>query len=461
MPRLRPEDPALNSRALTWTVSAAAGAALTAFAGLVGRWRADPALGWTLAILALGRGAGAAALASAPDEDGARAWAAGGALAALAVPALLRFLGLALAEPALLTHPLAGRARAVFVLGQAVAFLALAAGAWTRAVRGRSGATAAALAGAAAALVAFRALQASVILALAALAALAAAELGERPWARRASAPLRARAFAAAALAGLALAPFAPGLLIDVWMARLHSVYPGGKYLVYADDGTHVWAAYRFSTGAATLLRDGVPQSPDPDSVRLAVRALIGQHAEPTVLLLVRPPEPVAALAAQADGAAIEIENGPSAEALALRALGGTADWTKALKSAPAGAKPNAALVFPPRPAGSGLRGLADAAALRALKARLADGGVAGVLLPPGTEASAIDGVGRAAAAAFGGARIADLPRGTLVLASPDEITTDAQLLFSRLSTETVSSDADGFKKLLEGLRWRAAPPAK
>jgi hypothetical protein len=459
--RLLPEEPALNSRALTWTVSAAAGAALAAFAGLIGRWSADPALGWILALLAAGLGSAAAFAAAAPDEDGSRAWAAGGAIAALAVPALLRFLGLALAEPSLLENPLGGRGRAVFVLGQAAAFLALAALAWTRAVRGRSGAAAAALAGAAASFLALRAIQASVLLAAAALAALAAAEFAERPWTRNAFAPLRARAFAAAGFVGLALAVFAPSVLSDVWLARLHAAYPGGGYLAYADDGTRTFAAYRFSTGAAILLRDGVPQSPDPASVRLAVRALIGQHAAPTLLLLVRPPEPGPALAAQADGATVTLESGSSAENAALKALGGSSDWMKMLTPASPGVKPTAALLFLPRPPGAGLGLLAGVRALRALKARLADGGVAAVLLPSGTASGAIDDVQRAAAVAFGEARIVDLPRATLVLASPDPIEAEPLLIFNRLRIETTSAEPGAFKTLTAGLRWRAVPPSK
>jgi hypothetical protein len=433
---------------MKWTVAAAAGAALAALGALLGRWCADAALGWRIA------------LSASADDDGARAWAAGGALAALGVPALLRFLGLALADPALLEKPLG--THAAFTLGQASLLAAIAAACWTRAARGGGRiAPAAFLAGAAAAFVLLRRVEASTLLAAAALAALSAALTAERPWSRRESAPLRSRLFAAAAAVGALLAACAPRLLPDVWMSRLHTAYPGGNYVTYADDGTDVWAAYRFSTGAATMLRDGVPQSPDPVSVQLSLLALIGQRSARTSLLLVRPPEPAAAFTAQNDDAAVVVEDGSRAEAAALRALGSSADWTKELAPPPGGGKPDAALVFLPRPAGAGLRRLAGASALKALRARLAGGAAAGLLLPPGTAPRAVDAAARSAAAEFGRARVADLPKGVLILASPVEIDVDPDILVGRLSPAARQREPNAREALAEGLRWRSAPPSK
>lgn len=452
MPRLRTEVENLNSRALAWTVSAAAGAALAAFAGLIGRWSANPALGWALALAAAGLGRAAAPRAGDAADEGARAWAAAGALAALAVPALLRVLGLSLAEPALLRDPLGG-ASGAFVLGQAALLAAAAAAAWSRAARGAGApGAAAALAGAAAAAAAFRLAEPSPILAAAALAVLAAAELLERPWTSFRAAPLRARAFAASAALGLGLAALAPNMLASVWMARLHAAYPGGGYLAFADDGSRLWAAYRFSNGTALMLRDGVPQTSDPRTVEAALYVLIGQRGRGTRLLLSRPPEALIALNAQARGAVVTIADGSAAEAAALDALGGGRDWRRSLAPGEVPGAPDAALVFAPRPAG---RRPAGPGGFRALRARLADGAAVGLLLPPETAPRDVDAAAREAAAAFGAARIADLPKGILVAAARELLTNPSAL------ARFENADDEALAALAADIHWRAAAPAK
>jgi hypothetical protein len=460
VPRLRAEASALNARAWTWTLSAAAGAALAAFAGLLGRWSASPALGWTLALAAAAAGYGASRVAAAPaDEEDARAWAAGGALAALAVPALLRLIELSLPDPSLLIDPLGGRARAAFVLGQAALLAAAASGAWTRAARG-SWSPAAALAGGAAAAYAARAAGPALPLAVAALAVLAAATLAEAPWKRRDTGVLRARTFAAAAALGLCLATAAPALLPVIWMARLHAAYPGGAYLAIADDGAS-WAAYRFSNGTATILRDGVTQTPDPATVRLALRAVLGQRDDggSRALLLVRPPEPLVALTAQNEGAFVTIVDGTPAQTTVFDALGGGPAWRKVLVR-PAALRPSAALIFLPKPRGVE-RGLAGREALKALRAKLVEGSVAAVLLPPGSTTRDVDGAAADAAAVFGRAQVADLPKGFLVMASTGTIVTDPELIYSRLQKGETETAVEAIRSLTDGILWRAAPSEK
>jgi hypothetical protein len=461
LPRLRTEDPSLNSRALTWTVSAAAGVAFASFAGLIGRWSANPALGWSAALAAAGLGRAAASRAGAADEERARVWAAAGALAALAVPALLRALGLSLAsETSFLQSPLGGAADAAFVLGQAGLLAALAAGAWSLAARGAgAGGAAAALAGAAAAALAVHVAEPELFLAAAALAVLAAAEFLERPWTRRESAPLRARAFGLAAALGLALASFAPNLLITVWMARLHAAYPGGGYLAAADDGTRLWTAYRFSNGAAMMLRDGVPQISDPATTRLALLLLLGQRDAGTTLLLARPPDALIALTAQGYGAMVTIADESPAETAVLDALGGGREWRRKM-TAPGPAAPNAALIFLPAPPSSTLRRLTGPGALKALRARLADDARVGILLPPGATARDVDEVSRSAASAFGAARVADLPKGVLVMASSADILTDLDQLSAHVWQSMAQPISDP-ATILDGAQWRSAPPAK
>ncbi|MFI5347786.1 MAG: hypothetical protein ACHQ51_15555 [Elusimicrobiota bacterium] len=461
MPRLRPEAQTLKQQTTTLAVAAAAGAAFAGFGGLLARWCANPSLGWGVALAAAALGAGLASRGSAPDEDGARAWALGGALAALGAPALLRFLGLALADPARLQDPLGGMRHALFVLGQAAFLAALAAGAWTRAARGggRPAGVAAAL-GAAAGACAFRRIDPAALVAGAALAALAAAELAERPWSRRETAPLRARVFAAAAVVGLLLASLAPGLLRDVWMARLHGTYPGGRYLSFADDGDHVWAAYRFSTGNAVVLRDGLVQSLDQETSRLALCALLSQFEGKRALAILRPPTPQLPLMAVFVGASVSVENISAAQGLAFDALT-AGQWRAGLSTVPASAfKPDAALLVlanPPRP----FESRRAASAIRALRARMGDNAALAALIPSGAPAGTAERVSAAAAAAFGRARTADLPGAVLVLASTADIVEDSQLLFGRLPDAVRTSYPNGDRELAADLRWRALPSAK
>lgn len=456
MPRLRAEAVALRQKTGLF-IAAAAGAAFAGYGGTLSRWCADPGLGWGLALAACALGFGAALRVPAEVET-SPGWALGGALAALGAPALLRVLGLSAADPGRLQSPLGGAGEAAFELGQASVLAAVAAFAWTRAVRsGGRRAAAAAAAGAAAAVAAFRRVDPPAVLAGAALLALAAAELAEKPWSERAAAPLRARVFAAAAGAGLLLAWLAPGLLRDVWMARLHAAYPGGGYLTYADDGAHAWAAYRFSTGDALALRDGTVETLDPQSVRLALCSLLGQLGEgrPRGLLIVRSPQPQAAAAAFQAGASVTVDGLTSAQSAAFDALAG-AQWRAAVSTRAAEGKPNAALiVLPPR--GSRWTGTF---ALKRLRARLAPDAAVALLLPAGSEGDA-DAAARAAASVFGAARAADLPRGALVIASSSEVVADPQLLFGRLPDAARSAYSGGDRELSSALRWRAAVAAK
>ncbi|MDE2141142.1 MAG: hypothetical protein KGJ84_01850 [Elusimicrobia bacterium] len=458
MPRLLPEAPPLRPPARTAVIAACAGAAFAGFGGLLARWCADPLLGWTIALAAAAAGAAAGSFGNPPDEDGARAWTLGGALAALSVPALLRLLGLALADPSLLQNPLGTPRRALFVLGQAGALAALAAAAWTRATRGGGRGTAAAAAlGAAAGACAFSRIDPPALLALAALVALASAELSDRPWTRTETAPLRARVFAAAAAAGLFLAWSAPRLLPDVWMARLHATYPGGRYLALDDDGRHVWAAYRFSTGEAVALRDGRIQSLDLESSRVALCAVLNQFEGRRSLLVLGAPTPQLATMAAFGGAAVAVEGISPAESRAFDALT-EEKWRVGLSTGPF--RPDSALLVV-APSARAFMARRAAAEVRRLRARMDKTAALGVMLPaaaaPGTAARVL----AAAQAAFGNARAADLPSGVLILASTDPIVVDSQLLFGRLSATARASYPNGDRELASDLRWRAAPSAK
>jgi hypothetical protein len=457
VPRLLPEATPLSTRALTFVAAAAAGAAFAGFGGLMSRWCASAGLGWAIALAAAAVGAFAGSRGAEPDDEAARSWLVGGSLAALALPALLRVLGLSLAEPALLQEPLGGLRSAAFVLGQAALLAALSAGAWTRAARrgGRPAARAAAL-GAAAGACVFRWIDPAALVSAAGLSALAAAEWAERPWARRESAPLRSRVFAAAAVVGLLLAPLAPGLLRDVWMARLHSAYPGGRYLSYADDGRRTWAAYVFSTGNAVVLRDGLIQSQDLKSSRLALCALLSQFEGSRTMLILDPTTPQLPMMAAFGGAAVRVERVSPALEAAFDALTGGA-WRAGLSTAAAAAfKPDSALLLLPADARA-----PGVSALRTLRGRMGANAALSVLIASDAPAGTADALVANAATAFGRARAADLPRGTLVVASSDEVVSDPQVLFGRLTAAVRASYPDGDHELTADVRWRPSPPAK
>ncbi|MFI5351264.1 MAG: hypothetical protein ACHQ2Z_17095, partial [Elusimicrobiota bacterium] len=110
---------------------------------------------------------------------------------------------------------------------------------------------------------------------------------------------------------------------------------------------------------------------------------------------------------------------------------------------------------------GSSLGRLAGPRALKKLRALLADGAAAAVLLPPGAAARDVDAVARDAAAVFGGARVADLSKGGLVLASPTAIETDPARIDARLKTVLTAPIPDLAAKLAAAVHWRGAPSAK
>jgi hypothetical protein len=443
-------------------LAAAGGAAAVALALLLGRWCASPFDGAGLALVAAALGVLAGARRGPLDPAAARVRAAAGALAALAIPALLRVVGLSLASPLQLAHPLAGAGQAVLALGQAGALAAAAAFAWTRALRGRAGlpAAAAALAGAGAAWTAGRAGPAEA-LAVAALVALSGAALAERPWASWEARAFRARLFAAAPAAGLLLAAAAPGLMRDVWMARLHAAYPGGEYLTRGADGARVWASYRFSNGDGALLRDGVLQLTDPASAWAAAVAVLGQRPATASLLISGEPASLAADAALTLGAAADFVRGTPAAAAAADRLSAP-DWRKSVPAPAAGAPLGAALALVPAPLDPFERRAAvGPAALATLRRRLRDGAAAAVLLPPNASPATVDAVLAASARVFGRSRAADLPRGTLVIASPDPVVTDPGTLFSRMPLTARLSRPDGARDLAAALHWRPLPSAK
>lgn len=231
---------------------------------LLGTWCSDPALGFVLTASAIMAGVLLQSQTAPPVEEEATVWAAGAGLLLSFLPSLLRFLGLNMADARLLTDPLGSPSYVFFVLGQAWLVAALAALAVVRAGRGilgletglaaRCAPWIAALASAATASL----LEPSVWVAGAGAVVTLGAALRARPWSYWRTRPLRARAVALAPGLALALAARAPGLMRDVWTARLDAAYPGGRFLSLIDDGARTRAFYEFSTRDRVCLRDGV-----------------------------------------------------------------------------------------------------------------------------------------------------------------------------------------------------------
>ena len=81
--------------------------------------------------------------------------------------------------------------------------------------------------------------------------------------------------------------------------------------------------------------------------------------------------------------------------------------------------------------------------------------------MPPGAAARDIDAAARDAAAAFGNARVADLPKGFLVLASRGDILTDAVPLDGNLTIALGEPVPDLAAVLNAAVHFRAVPSSK
>lgn len=446
----------LRGAAAPWWLVIAAACAVSALSRLLGTWCADPALGAILAATAALSGIAVQAPVSRPDEDEAVSWAAGAGLIAALLPVLLRFLGLNTASAVCLEEPLCA---AVFALGQVWLACVLASAAAARAARGLAhpaGAperTLPLLAALAASAGAIR-LESSVLLAAAGAAMAVAAVLRARPWTQWRTRPLRARALALCVPLAAMCAMRSPGLMRDVWTARLDAAYPGGRFLSLVDDGIRQRCVYEFSIKDRISLRDGTLQG-DEVSGRVAAMALRGQRSIMSSALLVDPPTPAAPRAAAALGLTVALDEGSLPEAAVLDALGGEG-WRAALSAPKPGEKPDGAILFLPRPLRfAQARRLGGAAALRALRERLTARACAVIVLPSGESNSDVDAVESSAREVFGAARAARAGQAFLIAACPDEIETDPSVIYSRIPFAQQMADPEGDKVLARNLRWR------
>ena len=431
--------------ALTAACAAAAFASLTRLLGL---WTGDITLGAGLAVACAAAGLAASFLLAAPGPDARPWWCLAAALSGPALAVWTRLAGLSASDPAYLGPAatpllplLAPAAAAFFFLG--------------RAARGaRAGLVGVAQPP------------------LATLAACAALERVEAPLVLALATPALLLAVPARlpALAGLALAAAcgwnARAALRDAWTLRLDHLYAGWTWLA-PPAGAEGLGLARFPDGRVASLRAGRLTFEDADSARLAMLAVLGQCVDPpTRVVLARPRNPSMTYAARAaDLATIVVDPSPQADGLlaAIWSLSGTPldpAW-KARRSAP-GSPPADLLMI--RVPGRGRRaersGLADARALRAWRRTLRAGAPAGVLFAADAAPADVAATVADAASVFGHVRVADLPAGVLVLASPAPVATRADELVARL-TMPVRVGWDPAPALEKGVRWRPEGPGK
>ena len=98
---------------------------------------------------------------------------------------------------------------------------------------------------------------------------------------------------------------------------------------------------------------------------------------------------------------------------------------------------------------------------MKALRVRLEDDAVVGLLLPPGASPRDVDAAERDARSVFGAARVADLPKGVLVLCSRREILADATQLIQRLRRSPAGMNPRLEMVMGDDVHWRPAPSAK
>jgi hypothetical protein len=157
-------------------------------------------------------------------------------------------------------------------------------------------------------------------------------------------------------------------------------------------------------------------------------------------------------------GATVTLRGLTPAQAAVFDGLQGPR-WRTAL--GPRESAPNFALIILPRPLDSAeSRGAADAGALKALRASLPARAAAAVLVPPDAPPKTAERIAADAAAAFGKARIADLPHATMVLASSADILDAAPALHANLPAAAQALDP-GAAALSSAILWRAPSSEK
>lgn len=424
---------------------ACAAAAFPAAARALGLWTGELSAGAALAAAAAGAGLLGSRLLPPPSGRAAGWWSLAAALAGPALAVWTRLAGLSASDPELLGYARPAPA-APLLAPAALLFLLLGRAARAAGVHRPLDAALPALALGASAL-ALRRLDPALVLALA-------------------TAPLLLAAPRRAALAGLLAAALAAwharAAFTDAWTLRLDHLYTGWTWLS-PPRGEEALAAVRFPDGRSAVLRAGKLEFEDHVSARLAMVALLGQHdALPESALLVSPRGPDLPAAARAAGLGCAVvDPSPEADRLTAALWPETPDPAWTARSAPP-PRPGLFGALAVRVAGRGSRddraGVADRAALRRWRRRLAPEAPAALLLPGHAEEADVAAAAADAEAVFGHARVADLPAAVLVLASPAPVETSALLIAARLPSPALQGWEPAVA-LQRALAWRPTAP--
>lgn len=447
---LNAESQRLPRQAPAWAAALAGGAAV-AWVRLLGLLSGNSLWSFTLILAAAAAGAAAGAGLRSKRLDGisdanAGLWCLGSGLAGLLGLGLLRFVGLNTGSAELLQNPAAGRELLLLAshAGTAVLFWSAAAGAATAPTSRFARALSATGPLAAAWLVprlgsAQTSATLHLLMALAAAAALGPRRLSPRSMLGQAT---------AAALAGAVwLALLSRSLLPDVWLNRLNAVFPGGRYLALSDDGRQSLGLYRFSSGAAVLLREGAAWSnPEAAARRQAHLALLAHPAPKSALLAVL--SPASARSALTHG--LEVTWTGSAASFPVMRAAAESPWPPpglriiegglrgALKLPGSGYD----VVLLELPVLPGRPSYPTRETFAAVQARLAPGGLLAVRVPT-PRTSQLPRLLATAASIFPHAGAFDLPGGPLLVFSQQVVVLDPDVLRARLPLQARLDDID------------------
>ena len=287
-------------------------------------------------------------------------------------------------------------------------------------------------------------------------------------------APWRAAALAKTAGAALALAAFlclgTRDAFLHIWINRLNSAYPGGRFLALHDDGAEALGVYEFSTGEKILVRDGAAQYNTGLFSKQEAHLPLLLLAEPRSALLVAERSPVTIDAALSHGVRVDVLDPHRASRDNLKLLA-TRGWRppearlsflrggrRAALRAAATRRYDMILVELPVPAHAPEAAFwATLEFLRGLGARLSPHGLLAVSLSAPYFEDTLPILARTAERAFPHVVLLRLPGGVLVCASEDPIEPSPAAMASRRTDEARFDDPSLAGVLAGGLPWLRA----
>ena len=271
--------------------------------------------------------------------------------------------------------------------------------------------------------------------------------------------PILSKAVFLGLAAGCLSAWHSRDLFHDVWINRLNAAWPGGRFLALVDDGRECLGAYKFSSGATVLLRDGTAWSNGTAEAKREAHLPLLMHGSAHRILLSGARHP--ATIASALSHAIEVtalDSHPQANRI-LAALAEKA-WP------PSDVPPGAQLKFLNRDLLRHLRSggpsydviilevpfpvnapqalrLLTKESFREIKNRLAADGLAALRLPAPYPPQSLPRILSNAKEVFGHTGGFALPGGLLLIAADHPLLADAPTLLARRSVFVQADDFD------------------